>query len=158
MTALSLLFTAARLCVWANCSPDVSIGSHLITLHCDACVGVQVNLKWVWISREIKNVLIGWQPLLAAWFPSDYAISNGPGPPTDECSMESCLKDTPQKSETRKHTHAHTPTTDSHTIRDRVHSHNCQWWTGRSRDFLKWQNGPGFLCKNPSDSFCAFVG
>lgn len=102
MTELSLLFTPAQLCIWANCSPDVSLHSHLITLHCDVCVGVQVNLKWARISSKIKNILIGWQPLLAVWFQSEYAISNGPGPPTDECSMKSCLKDTPQRN---IHTH-----------------------------------------------------
>lgn len=89
---------SARPCIRANCSPDVNIHSHLITLHSDVCVGVQVNLNWAWISRKIKNILIGWQSWLAVWFQSDYAISNGPGPPTDECSMEICLKDTPWRS------------------------------------------------------------
>lgn len=36
---------SARPCIWANCSPDVNIRSHLITLHSDVCVGVQVNLN-----------------------------------------------------------------------------------------------------------------
>lgn len=80
--------------IWANCSPDVNARSHLITFHSDPGVGVQVNLSWVWISRKIKNILIGWQSWLAVWFQSDCAISNGPGPPTDECLMEICLKDT----------------------------------------------------------------
>lgn len=82
------------LCIWANCSPDVNARSHLITLHSDVGVGVQVNLSWVRISSKIKNILIGWQSWLAVWFQSDCAISNGPGPPTDECLMEICLKDT----------------------------------------------------------------
>lgn len=82
------------LCIWANCSPDVNARSHLITLHSDVGVGVQVNLNWVWISSKIKNILIGWQSWLAVWFQSDCAISNGPGPPTDECLMEICLKET----------------------------------------------------------------
>lgn len=30
---------------WANCSPDVNIRSHPITLHSEARVGVQVNLN-----------------------------------------------------------------------------------------------------------------
>lgn len=81
------------LCIWANCSPDVNACSHLITLHSDVGVGVQVNLNWAWISSEIKNILIVWQSWLAAWFQSDCAISNGPGPPSDECLMEICLKE-----------------------------------------------------------------
>lgn len=84
----------ASLCIWANCSPGVNARSHLITLHSDVGVGVQVNLNWAWISSKIKNLLIGWQSWLAVWFQSDCAISNGPGPPTDECLIEICLKDT----------------------------------------------------------------
>ena len=95
LTTLSLLFTPAWPCIRANRSPDVNIRRHLVTLHSDVCVGVQVNLNWAWISWKIKNILIGWQSRLAVWFQSDYAISNGPGPPTDDCSMEICLKDTP---------------------------------------------------------------
>lgn len=46
----------------------MSIRSHLITLHCDVCVRVQVNLNWAQISRQIKNILIVWQYWLAADF------------------------------------------------------------------------------------------
>lgn len=27
---------------------------------------------------------------------------------------------------------------------EKIQTHNCQWWTGWCREFLKWQKGPGF--------------
>lgn len=146
------------LCIWANCSPDVNAHSHLITPHSDVGAGVQVNLNWVWISSKIKNILIGWQSRLAVWFRSDCAISNGPGPPTDECLMEICLKDTISWEILDTHTHTFCICKHTQTIGERERkSKLINVSDGRAdAEFLKWQKGPGFR-SGPFWLFCAVL-
>lgn len=131
-------------CIWANCSQDVNARSHLITLHSDVGVRVQVNLNWVWISSKIKNILIGWQSWLAVRFQSDCAISNGPGPPTDDCMMEICLKGT--NSLEILDTRAFCICKHAQTIGERERKSKLITVSDGQADaeFLKWQEGPGF--------------